>query len=83
MKWINMIALGILLIGGISFLLMGLFKFDLFASIFGGTDAFVTRLFYTIFGLAALTILATILWNAFMGKSAQKSSAPKTPAKTA
>ena len=80
LKWVNLVAFGLLLLGGINFLMMGLFHFDLFAAIFGGTGAVVSRVFYSIFGLSALTLLATILWKAFMGK---KERAAATRTKTA
>ena len=83
LKGINIVAFGLLLIGGINFLLMGLFQFDLYAAIFGGRDAVVSRVFYSLFGIAAVTLLTTILWKALMTgqnktKRATKSSAAKT-----
>ena len=80
MKWINIIAFSVLLIGGLNFLLMGLFHFDLFGAIFGGSDAVVSRIFYSLFGIAALTLLASILWKAFMSKD---NKANKTATKSA
>ena len=80
MKWVNIAAFGFLLIGGINFLLMGLFQFDLFASIFGGRDAVVSRIFYSLFGIAAVTLLATILWKALMGTKKTKTAAKEKPA---
>ena len=65
LKTVNIIAFGILLVGGLNFLLMGIFKFDMFAAISGGRDAVVARLFYSLFGLAALTLVAIILYKAF------------------
>ena len=80
MKWVNMIAFGLLLVGGINFLLMGLFQFDLYAAIFGGRDAVVSRIFYSLFGIAAVTLLATILWKALM--TGQQNKANKTTKST-
>ncbi len=48
----NNTALIITIIGAINWLLVGLFKFDLVASIFGGQAALVSRIIYIIVGLA-------------------------------
>lgn len=57
MKSLNTIALILLIIGGINWLLVGLFQFDLVAAIFGGEvgqkSAF-SRVIYVIVGLCAL-----------------------------
>jgi hypothetical protein len=54
MKTFNTIVLTILIIGGLNWLLVGLFQFDLVASIFGGSDSMMSRVVYTIVGLCAL-----------------------------
>jgi len=66
MKWVNMVAFAVLLIGGLSFLLMGLFDFNMVGTIFG--SSIVARVFYSVFGVAAIVLLATVLWKAFMGE---------------
>ena len=71
LKWVTMIAFGVLLVGGMNYLLMGLFSFDLFGAIFGGADAVVSRIFYGLFGAAALTLLGIVLWKAFMTQKAK------------
>ena len=80
-KIVNMVAFGILLIGGLSFLLMGLFNFNLFATLFGA-GAVATRIVYGLFGVAALTLFTTILWKAFMDKRPAKKPATKTNTNT-
>ena len=47
-------ALVIVIIGAINWLLIGLFGFDLVAAIFGGQGALISRIIYTIVGLAGL-----------------------------
>lgn len=47
-------ALVLVIIGAINWLLIGLFGFDLVASIFGGQGALISRIIYTIVGLAGL-----------------------------
>lgn len=47
-------ALVLVIIGAINWLLIGLFGFDLVASIFGGQGAIISRIIYTIVGIAGL-----------------------------
>ena len=54
MKAINMITLILLIVGGINWGLVGLFQFDLVAALFGGQDAPLARVVYTLVGLSAL-----------------------------
>lgn len=51
---INKIALILTIIGGINWGLIGIFQFDLVAWIFGGQDAILSRIIYTLVGIAAL-----------------------------
>jgi uncharacterized protein len=53
-KALNLIALALIIIGGINWGLVGLFQFDLVAAIFGGQDATLARIVYVLVGLAAL-----------------------------
>ncbi len=48
------IALILSIIGGLNWGLIGIFKFDLVAYIFGGQTATVSRVIYTLVGLAAV-----------------------------
>ena len=50
----NLIALILTIIGGINWGLIGIFQFDLVAWIFGGQDAILSRIIYTLVGIAAL-----------------------------
>jgi uncharacterized protein len=57
MKALNLIAMILLIIGGLNWGLMGLFNFDLVAAIFGGevgTRSAISRVIYVLVGLAAL-----------------------------
>jgi hypothetical protein len=54
MKVLNMIALALVIIGGINWGLVGLFQLDLVAAIFGGPAAPLSRIIYILVGLAAL-----------------------------
>ena len=53
-----MIALILLVVGGLNWLLVGLFMWDI-GDIFGGQDAWISRLVYVLVGLSAILILAT------------------------
>jgi len=48
------IALILSIIGSVNWGLIGLFQFDLVAWIFGGQDAALSRIIYSIIGLAGL-----------------------------
>ena len=52
MKALNPIAMLLIIIGGLNWGLVGLFKFDLVASIFGELS-FLSRVVYVLVGLAA------------------------------
>ncbi len=50
----HMVTFFLLVIGGLNWLLVGLFKWDLVAAIFGGTGAAISRIIYILVGLSAL-----------------------------
>lgn len=54
MKTLQMIALTLIIIGALNWGLVGLFQFDLVASIFGGTEEILTRVIYTLVGIAGI-----------------------------
>lgn len=54
MKIVDRISLLLTIIGALNWGSIGLFKFDLVAFIFGGTDAMLSRIIYTLVGLAGL-----------------------------
>ncbi|MCK8816810.1 DUF378 domain-containing protein [Natroniella sulfidigena] len=47
-------ALIIMIIGALNWGLIGLFRFDLIAGLFGGQEAMLSRIIYSIVGLAGL-----------------------------
>ena len=51
---IDKIALLLVIIGAVNWGLIGIFQFDLVASIFGGQAAVVSRIIYTLVGAAGL-----------------------------
>lgn len=54
MSIIDRIALALSIIGGINWGLVGIFKFDLVAWIFGGQTAFFARIVYVLVAISAL-----------------------------
>lgn len=48
------VALSLLIVGGLNWALVGLFQFYLVAFAFGGSGGLVSRLVYTVVGLAAV-----------------------------
>ena len=54
MKTVNLVTLVLIIVGGINWLLVGLFQFDLVAALFGGQAAPLSRIVYVLVGLSAL-----------------------------
>lgn len=54
MRAINIITLILLIVGGLNRGLVGLFRFDLVAAIFGGQAALLSGIVYILVGLSAL-----------------------------
>ncbi|MFY9295374.1 MAG: DUF378 domain-containing protein [Clostridiales bacterium] len=48
------LSLILVIIGALNWGLIGLFQFDLVASLFGGQDAILSRIIYSLVGLAGL-----------------------------
>ena len=53
-------ALTLLIIGGINWGSVGLFRFDIVAWIFGGSASVLSRIIYTIVGLSALWCISLL-----------------------
>jgi uncharacterized protein len=58
MRGLYWITLVLLVVGGLNWLLVGLFDFDLVAALFGDMSA-GSRLVYTLVGISALIVLFT------------------------
>ena len=57
MKWFDNTALTIVIIGAINWLLVGIFRFDLVAFIFGNLS-WLSRIIYSIVGLCGLSLIS-------------------------
>ncbi len=64
----DIIALILSIIGSINWGLVGLFKFDLVAWLFGGQSAVFSRIIYSLVGLAGLWCI-TLLFRKFRDKN--------------
>lgn len=57
---LDIIALILVIIGGINWGSIGIFQFDLVARLFGGQAAIVSRIIYTLVGIAALWCISLL-----------------------
>lgn len=63
------IALLLVIIGAVNWGLIGIFQFDLVASIFGGQAAVISRIIYTLVGAAGLWCISLLFRDREMVKS--------------
>jgi uncharacterized membrane protein YuzA (DUF378 family) len=61
---LDRLALVLVIIGALNWLLVGLFQYDLVASLFGGQSAFLSRTVYSIVGLAGLYSISLLFREA-------------------
>jgi uncharacterized membrane protein YuzA (DUF378 family) len=56
MKWLNIVTLALVIVGGLNWGLVALggYELDLVAAIFGGVDSSAARIVYALVGLSAL-----------------------------
>lgn len=57
MKWFDNIALTLVIIGAVNWFLVGIFRFDLVAFIFGNLT-WISRIIYMIVGLCGLYLIS-------------------------
>ena len=60
---LDTVSLLLTIIGGVNWLLVGVFQFDLVAWIFGGQGALISRIIYTVIGAAALWCITLLFKN--------------------
>lgn len=63
MKIIDRIALILTIVGGINWGAIGIFQFDIVAWIFGGQDAILSRVIYTLVCIAAIWCISLLFRN--------------------
>jgi uncharacterized membrane protein YuzA (DUF378 family) len=69
MSGMGMLAWILIVIGGLNWGLVGFFKFDLVATLFGGMDSMIARVVYGLVGLAALWSLISMFSKGGSGDS--------------
>ncbi len=57
---IDKICLVLVVVGSINWGLVGIFQFDLVAWLFGGTDAIISRIIYTVIALAGIWCISLL-----------------------
>ncbi|MFC5529962.1 DUF378 domain-containing protein [Cohnella yongneupensis] len=60
MKALNLVSLIVTILGGLNWLSVGLFKYDVVSEIFDGTEETGARIVYTVVGVAAILSLAAL-----------------------
>lgn len=66
---LDKIALILTIIGGINWGLVGLFRFDLVAWIFGGQTAIISRIIYTVIALASIWCISMLFQENAIARS--------------
>lgn len=74
MDMLDRTSLILTIIGGINWLLVGLFQFDLVAYICGGQAALISRIIYTVVGVASLWCIS-LLFRERGGSEAEQARA--------
>lgn len=54
MRTLDIVTQVLIIVGGLNWLLVGLFQFDLVAALFGGQSAGLSRIVYVLVGLSAI-----------------------------
>lgn len=76
---IDRIALILAVIGGLNWGLVGLFRFDLVAYLFGGQTATVSRIVYTLVGIAAIWCISLLFRERDTNRRSVKRFSGKRP----
>ena len=63
MSMIHKLALALLIVGGVNWGLIGLFQFDLVATLFGGMASLISRIVYTLVGISAIYCISMLFYN--------------------
>lgn len=61
MKILQKICLSLTIIGALNWAMVGLFQMDLVATLFNGSDSMISRIIYTIIGIAGLINIGLLL----------------------
>ncbi len=78
MKSVNLVAYILVIIGGLNWLLVGIFGWDV-GELFGGQSAIVSRIIYIVVGVAAIVKIFGCRYCSCNSCCVKKPSAPQTP----
>ena len=67
--FLDKIALILAIIGGLNWGSIGLFRFDLVAFLFGGSDSLISRIIYILVGVAAVWCISLLFREHSTGES--------------
>jgi uncharacterized membrane protein YuzA (DUF378 family) len=73
-KALNVVALALMVVGALNWGLWGVFQFDLVAALFGGNTSPLSRIVYSLVGLAGLYGLT--LFGSVFGRARAHAGAP-------
>ena len=59
MKSLHSVSFILLVIGGLNWLLVGLFQYDIVAALLGGMSSLLARIVYTLVGVSAVYLIVT------------------------
>ena len=68
--FLDKIALILAIIGGLNWGSIGLFRFDLVAFLFGGSDSLISRIIYILVGVAAVWCISLLFRDTRAGELA-------------
>ncbi len=71
---LDRIALILAIIGGLNWGMIGLFRFDLVAWLFGGSASMLSRIVYTLVGLAAIWCISLLFRQRDDGGTARETA---------
>ena len=66
MKFLDRMALFLIIVGGINWGLVGIFNFDLVAYIFGGSAALISRILYVVIAICAVWCVSLYFRNTML-----------------
>ncbi len=74
---LNIVTLVLIIIGGLNWLLVGLFQYDLVAALFGGQGATLARVIYVLVGVSAIWQLVPL--SRILAGDADRNSVNRDP----
>jgi hypothetical protein len=70
LKALNVVALALMVVGALNWGLWGMFQFDLVAALFGGNTSALSRIVYSLVGLAG--VVGLTLFSLLLGRPRER-----------